>query len=145
LIGTGAIPGATNAGNASLWVDGNDLYLAYVDQIHGGRGAVTRYDGKNWVTLSNNFSEGPVDTVGITVDQGNPIVAFSDGSRQGKITVMTYSKGYWFPLGPKGFSAGLANYESVALDTVNHILYVAFRDSANGDQAAVMGYRLSKN
>jgi hypothetical protein len=138
----GSIPGTDNSANGSVWTDDSGLYLAYQDQTHGKRAAVARYDGKGWGVLQGNASDGPVDSMSLVVDHGTPLLAYADGARKNKITVMEYMNGSWSSLGLKGFSQGMATYESLALDSVSHILYVAFKDTAHGDKAAVMAYRL---
>ena len=52
----------------------------------------------------------------------NPYVAFEDGANSQKATVMKYSGGSWVVVGTAGFSAGVVQLTSLAIDSTRHSL-----------------------
>ena len=71
-------------------------------------------------------------------------IAYSDGMVGGKASVvypvysgLSFTK--WANLGKQGFSAGQANYTSIAM--ADSIPYIAYQDMANGGKVTVMQYK----
>jgi len=137
--------GVMGAANGSLWLDQSGIYLAYQDTMLGKKAGVMRYDGVSWKPVGKiGFSGGGIDTMSFLIDRGVPYAAFRDVDHTGRVTVMRYRDGDWHVVGTRGFSQGPAGYESLALDPVNHTLFLAFNDVANGKKAAVMGCSLPR-
>lgn len=70
-----------------------------------------------------------------------PYVAYRDGVAAGnnEITVKKFNGTTWEAVGAEGFTAGRADYISLAIDS-NDKLYVAYQDDANGDKTSVMAF-----
>jgi hypothetical protein len=120
-------------------------YVAYLDWGNSVKATVMKYDALagNWVTVgSAGFSAGEAENTSLAFDgSGNPYVAYRDDSNGGKATVMKYDAlaGNWVTVGPAGFSAGEADYTSLAFDG-SGTPYVAYGDVGHSHKATVMKY-----
>ncbi len=70
---------------------------------------------------------------------GTPYVAYRDKGNSYKATVMRFNGSTWVNVGTPGFSAGQADYTSIAIDA-SGTPYVVYRDSANSKKASVMKF-----
>jgi len=95
------------------------------------------------VGTKTGFSAGYAGYTSIALDNsGTPYVAYLDGSvvsYSTKATVMKFNGTSWETVGTAGFSAGAAEYISLALDS-GGIPYVAYPDGANSTKATVMKF-----
>jgi len=70
-----------------------------------------------------------------------PYVAYRSGWSVGnRTTVMRFDGTNWVNVGTAGFSAGSANFQSLAFHPSTHEPYVAFRDGGNGNRTTVMRF-----
>ncbi|HWP95570.1 MAG TPA: hypothetical protein VN426_01850 [Syntrophomonadaceae bacterium] len=93
-----------------------------------------------WAAVgSAGFSNASVNSCMALDNSGTPYVAFADGSKSNKATVMKYNGSSWAIVGAAGFSAGLANDISIAFDGVG-TPYVAYGDVGNSYKATVMRF-----
>ncbi|MFD0589358.1 S-layer homology domain-containing protein [Paenibacillus sp. GCM10027627] len=120
-------------------------YVAYKDWQNGGKATVMKYTGAGptgWESLgSAGFSAGLADNLSLQVDEGTPYVAFTDGDKSDRATVMKYTGAGptgWESVGSSGFSAGSASNPS--LKVYGGTPYVVYRDEGNDSKATVMKY-----
>lgn len=127
--------GALSAG-AGYWptlvVEGDNLYVCYMDSTNGGA-AVKKYDesGNVWSTVgSGAISTGSVGALTMTVSAGIPYVAYRDGGNNDKLTVKKYNKDIdgWVTLGTEGFSDTAVT--EISLSILDGIPYVAYRSES---------------
>lgn len=90
------------------------------------------------------FSSNARNDISIAIDRtGVPYVAFADYTyyvdMAAKVTVMKYNGTTWETVGNAGFSAGRADYISIAIDG-NNVPYVTYTDVADSDKATVMKF-----
>jgi hypothetical protein len=131
----------------SLALDANNVpYVAYHDGGNGGKATVMRYTGvgaTGWEPVgSAGFSAGDASYISLALDSSNiPYVSYQDSDNGGKATVKRYNSGSgaWETVGVAGFSAGYANYTSLALDG-NNRPFVAYLDYGNSNKATVLRY-----
>lgn len=145
-VGTGASISGFFSIFLSMALDGGGLpYVAFKDNRFGNQGVVMKYDGTSWAALG-----GTAVGIGFTPDTffytniviastGTLYLAFQDGSRANKVTVLKYDGTRWVAVGTPGFSAGSATYVSLALTSAG-TPYVAFKDLYNGGKATVMKF-----
>ncbi len=136
--------GAT--GYETLVLDSNDVpYVAYEDEKNNWKATVVKYndDSNSWETVgSAGFSAGVASYISLVIDSTDTLyIAYKDCGNAGKATVMEYDNDSdsWETVGSTGFSAGVALYETLALDS-NDIPYIAYLDEANDYKATVMKY-----
>jgi hypothetical protein len=141
---------AGRAFDVSLAIDSTGTpYVAY----KWGNATVMKYAGGSWQTVGTaDFSLGTAFHTSLAIDSTDtPYVAYADwgswGSYPtmpwldcigGKATVMVYVGGSWAAV-DVGFSAGEAEYASLAIDSTD-TPYVAYQDYGNGGSATVMKY-----
>lgn len=125
-------------------------YVAYSDNANSNKVSVMRYNDTSWVNAGNTgFSAGEGDYTSLTFGTGNqsPYVAFQDwggtSSEQGKATVMMLYGSSWVNVGNSHFSAGMANYTSIAFNPLNNQPYVAYVDWGNSKKTTVMMFYAS--
>ncbi len=120
--------------------------LAYADGANGNRLTVMNYDGAAWAPLgAPGFSAGQVSSVSLATGEvpvggGSATwyyAAYQDYANGQRATVMANDGSGWATLGSPGFSAGQANFISLAADTQG-IPYVAYQDAGNGNRVTVM-------
>jgi hypothetical protein len=104
---------------------------------------VMKFDGTNWGNVGNpNFSGDYTYFTSLAFSPtGQPYVAFQDNDVGGslKATVMKFDGNNWVYIGAKGFSAGEADYTSIAFSPSGQP-YVAYRDYGNATKATVMKF-----
>jgi hypothetical protein len=95
---------------------------------------------QNWQSLdTTGFSNGIATYTYLAFGNGVPHLAFSDASRRGRATMMSYTAcGAWQNVGNAGFSAGEASHVHLAFD--GSTPFVSYTDWANGFKATVMRY-----
>ena len=97
----------------------------------------------SWQTVGTaGFSAGGVAEISIALDSSDiPYVTYGDEGNSGKATVKKFDSvsGSWQTVGSAGFSAGRAEYPSIALDS-SGTPYVAYQDFGNSDKATVMKF-----
>jgi len=136
---TGTIDGT------SLKIDSSGTpYLAFIDSSTGTKLAtVMKYDGSSWSSVgSEGFSSGEISYISLALDSlDTPYIAYSGGTTVPgiKATVMRWSGSAWTEVGTGGFSAGTADYVSLAISG-DDTLFVAFKDGSTGGNATVMKY-----
>lgn len=127
--------------HAKLVAYGADLFLVYVDKSTTNL-TVMVYSGSSWTTLGGvGFADiacgfVSIACVDIRVDDGQPFVAFKDGSVSaptGRTSVMAYS-GTWSLVGAAGFSDNEVMELSLAVR--NGVPSVAYRDLTTGRAVA---------
>src|SRR5262245_31860480 len=94
---------------------------------------------QSWVPLGPDDADWPslssvVDLRMVVDPLNNPVVAFRDQSTNARATVRRWTGAVWMPVGNAGFSAGVANDMSLALDSSGQPV-VAYADDANGGRA----------
>jgi len=135
----------------SLLYNSGTLYMAYNDLYNYGNTVMTSTGG-SWTTAgSAGFSGGTPKYASVQVYQGEPYVAFIDGSSgvsEQKADVMGYNSGTgWGYLGGEGFNSGTTGIGSPSLqvDNTNGILYIAYSDIANSWKATVESYTIGSS
>jgi hypothetical protein len=118
----------------------NTPYVATTD-YHTGKITVVKYTGAGttgWATVGlASFSSGSASSLRLAIDKNNtPYVAYSDGDRNGKATVMEYNGAAWVIVGSAGLSESAASPD-LALDS-NNTPYIAYQDADNGSKATVL-------
>ena len=100
-----------------------------------------------WVPVGTaGFSDGGADYTSLFIynepiavpPKETPYVAFSDGAKTQKVTVMKFNGTGWQNVGAAGFSAGTADYTSLYI--YNGTPYVAYKDGGNLNRATVMKF-----
>ncbi len=129
----------STAHTTSLAVDTNGIvYAAYTDASQSNKTTVQQYDGNSWSIVgtagfssagqSQSLAVGPDNMLYMAVEE------FGIGA-----TVYKYNGSSWITVGSAGFSPGAVNHTSLAIDG-SGVLYVAFKDNANGGKTSVMKY-----
>ncbi|MGR0481987.1 MAG: hypothetical protein ACTFAL_11450 [Candidatus Electronema sp. V4] len=121
------------------------LYIAYQDWGNGGKMSVMKFNSaaSTWeqVGLAGFSAGGSFGTNLVLDSSGTPYVAYSDGANSGKMSVMKFNSAAstWEQVGLAGFSDGMSDYTSLAIDS-GGTLYVAYTDSANSGKVSVMKF-----
>jgi hypothetical protein len=128
-IGTAGFS-AGEARHTSITIDGSDTpYVAYQDYGNSSKATVMKYNGSSWVNVGTaGFSVAAAWYTTIAIDgSGTPYVVYMDEGNDNdlKATVMKYIGSSWETVGTAGFSAGIAEYTSIAIDG-SGIPYVVF-------------------
>jgi len=145
-VGTTTGLSAGTASFISLYVYNGTPYVAYEDEVNDNKATVMSFEAGSgtWTPVgSAGFSTTTVEYTSLYVYNGTPYVAYSDWNfteeaapfthpptyHYGKPTVMSFEagSGTWVPVGPAGFSAGIAWGESLFI--YNGIPYLACVDS----------------
>ena len=115
-------------------------YMAYQD---GYQASCMKFNGTSWEYVgSQNFTPGGATYTSLAIDVSDvPYMAFVDAYYlyNNKASVFKFNGATWVPVGTEGFSAGTANYTSLAIDAAGS-LYVAFQDGNSSSKATVMKY-----
>ncbi len=118
-------------------------YVAFQDWAYGYGATVMRNVSGTWQYVGHPGLSGGWSTwTSVGIDgTGAPCVAYQDAGDSNKLTVMRYNviDTAWETLGPRGFSAGVAQYPTLAFDHFG-AAYVAFSDWNAGNHATVMKY-----
>ena len=122
-------------------------YVAYMDGGNSQKATVRTFDGSAWSTVgSAGFSAGQATYTSLALHPttGAPYVAYSDYANAQKVTVMTFDDGGdWMSVGNVGFSAGRADYISLALHPTTGVPYVAYIDYGTSTRPTVMTFNVS--
>ncbi|TAG39387.1 MAG: LamG domain-containing protein [Cytophagia bacterium] len=111
-------------------------YVAYRDDMNGGKTTVMRFNGTVWVVVGTaGFSAGQANYQSLAFHPTTyePYVAYNDfdGFFNFKTTVMRFTSGAWANVGTAGFSVGSANHQSLAFHPTTYEPYVAYQDNSN--------------
>ncbi|MBU1299984.1 MAG: VCBS repeat-containing protein, partial [Bacteroidetes bacterium] len=128
----------------SIAINGNGTpYVAYRDAGNSSKATVMKYNESSWVTVGTaGFSAGQVSYTSIAIDgSGTPYVTYQDNATSpvNKATAMKYEESSWAPLGDAGFSAGQADYTSIAI-APNGIPVVCYSDGNQSSKMTAMKY-----
>jgi hypothetical protein len=139
-VGTAA-PTAGPVSLISLAMDQSNIPYVATTDYHTDKITVVKYTGTGttgWATVgSAGFSSGSASSLRLALDKNNtPYVAYSDGDRSGKATVMKYPGAAWVLVGSEGLSESAASPD-LALDS-NNTPYIAYQDADNGNKATVL-------
>ncbi|MEI7898034.1 MAG: T9SS type A sorting domain-containing protein [bacterium] len=120
-------------------------YVAYQDRNLFENITVMKFNGTHWVNVGNaGFSTDFPEYVSLAFSpsDGFPYVAYSDGIGGFKARVMKFNGTKWVNVGNtgQGFSAGEADYVSLAFNPADNQPYVAYKDYGNANKATVMTY-----
>ena len=123
----------TSNASPALAVYYESAYVAYRDDSTGGKGKVVMacmYPGPGTFSDLGYFSgEAAVDHISLALDGSTPYVAYSDGSQDGKLTVMYLYGEEWRPLGitPGGFTAEAVTETRIKI--FGNSVYVMYKSS----------------
>jgi hypothetical protein len=134
----------------SIAVDNNNVpYVVYSGRRtidYKNKLTVQKHNGTSWELVgSARFSEGNSDTYNsaIAIDNNNvPYVAYENSGDSGvefKSIVQKFNGTSWETVGSSGFSQGVADDISIALDG-NNVPYVAYLDVANSYGSTVQKF-----
>lgn len=117
------------------------LYVAYRDNVNGGKLTVLEWDGASWTPVGGaGVTQGSILFPSMSVaPDGTPYVAFSDNANAGKTTVLRWDGISWNSLGGAGISGSGAWYQSLAISP-NGTPYVSYKDFGNGGRATVLSW-----
>ena len=127
----------------SIAVNNGIPYVAYKDMANQNKTTVMKFDGSDWVVVGMpGFSSGIASYQSLVFNEDTLYVAFRDDSFSaatfGGTTVMKFNGSAWVNVGSPGFSAGEANYQSLAF--YDNIPYVAYQDNSDVFKTAVMKF-----
>jgi len=118
-------------------------YVVYQDVPHSSKATVMAFTGEAWTAVGSvGFSAGYCEYSNIAFDRsGTPYVVYEDEISGGgdKATVMKFNGTSWVTVGSPRFSAGVAQWTSIAVDP-SGIPYVAYQDEGHGDNITVMKF-----
>ncbi len=138
-----SLPDASNSNGSYVSMALNSSGNPVVLYKAGYAATCKRYNGSSWDVLgSSTFTPSGADYTSLAIaPSGDIYAAFKDlyYAVNGKVTVMKYSGSSWSTVGTQGFSAGDANYVSIAV-TASGIPYVVYQDGANSNKATVRRY-----
>ena len=99
---------------------------------------VPGFSGGGTITSGGQF----YTTLAFQPNSSVPYVAYKDWSNGSKLTVMRFGQGSaWEVVGSPGFSAGAANFISLAFNPSTSLAYVAYQDvNTTGSKATVMRF-----
>ena len=145
VIGTAGFSAGT-AYFTSLAIDSTTgtPFVAYSDGNNGYKVTVQRFvAGSGWTVVGTpGFSVRTAQYTSLAIEKttGTPFVAYRDYANGEKATVQYYdAEGGWTVIGTAGFSAGQADYVSLALDSTG-TPFVAYQDVANGNKSTVQKF-----
>ncbi len=128
----------------------DELFAVYRDAGNSGKATVKKFNtaALSWESVGGEgLSIRGANFISFQLDSNNtPFVAYQDEWNLNKTTVRRFNNktGNWQNVGSEGFSAGTANYVSVALDrTANP--WVIYQDAVNQNKATVKHYNKLKN
>jgi len=94
----------------------------------------SRYNNSSWQPVGQKgFSNSGANSPDITFDANNvPYVAFIDGARDSRLTVMKYNGTAWVTVGNSGFTDAGASHCNIAFDSQNipYVLYYSYKYGA---------------
>ena len=125
-------------------------YVAYKNGNSGNttaKAVVQTFSGGAWSVVgpADGLSAGQADYISLAFHPttGAPFVSYRDASTspQYKATVQTFSGGAWSVVGSAGFSAGIAQFTSLAFHPTTGAPYVVYQDaSATPFKATLMTF-----
>lgn len=90
---------------------------------------VGKYDGAGWTTLGTpEFATGVYPSLALDAN-GVPHLALGDASVSRRATVLRFTSAGWEPVGARGFSAGAAYWNHLAVDPLGTV-HLAFMDDS---------------
>ncbi|MFV0470622.1 MAG: T9SS type A sorting domain-containing protein [Paludibacteraceae bacterium] len=94
-----------------------------------------------WQSIGTaGFTPAGVDFPSLAFNSNDgPFVAYRDGLKSWKTTVMKFNGTNWVTVGTAGFSAAGSEYTSLAFNSSDEP-YVAYRDAGNSKKATVMKF-----
>jgi hypothetical protein len=142
--------GSTGFSTGSVWWTSLALspfngqpFVAFQDQSNSDKATVMNFDGTNWVNLGTaGFSAGASDFISLAFNPSDSklYIAYRDfASANENATVMKFDGTNWVNVGSAGFSAGQADYTSLAFNLSGQP-YVAYMDWVNSQFATVMKF-----
>jgi len=126
-------------GDASIIMTGidrnGDIHAAYVDAVSSNKVTVKKYSSSSWTTVgSAGFTPGSVNSLALALynvsDPSVPTIAFGDGTRSGKASVMEYTTS-WDNVGDAGFTPTAIHNISLAINSTGK-QYVAYTYTTGG-------------
>ena len=143
LGNAGFSAGATLYTSLAFSPSDGEPYVAYEDVENHYGATVMKFDGTSWVNVGNaGFTAGWVAHTCLAFNpiDNMPYVAYGgDEDNQQNATVMKFNGENWVTVGNPDFSAGWAEYTSLAFSPSGQP-YVAYQDFANNNEATVMKY-----
>ncbi len=136
----GISPGAVN--HTSLAIDDNGvLYVAFKDNVNGGKTSVMKYNGTTWVQVgATGISTGNAVSQKMAIDNNNvPYVAYADNNTARKLQVYKFNGTSWVSVGGPNISSGPAVSPTIAFDA-NNTLFTAYKDGFPQGPATVLKY-----
>jgi len=129
--------GGTNYNSFAISKQGK-MFLAFQDFSNASHITVMCDTGNGWWAVGGPASAGIGSQCNIATGiNDTPYVAFTDNYNFSSLTVAKWTGSGWYPLGTPGFSFGVANYPSIAIDPAG-MPYVAFCHQAIGDSVVVV-------
>ncbi|MBL8027177.1 MAG: hypothetical protein JNL74_12235, partial [Fibrobacteres bacterium] len=82
----------SNATSYAIAASNDTIYLAFRDNTQSNRITIWKYNGTNWSVIATGAGSGAASAISISFTAiGKPCIAFSDGSRNGKLSLLAYS------------------------------------------------------
>lgn len=118
-------------------------YVGFEDAGNSFGATVMTYNGTDWIPVGvPGFTAGTANYISLAVNPAGSnqlCIAFMDGAHGNKASVMMYNGSAWVYLGNPGFSAGEAEYLSLAFSPAGQP-FVAFSDEGHNGKITVMKY-----
>ncbi|WP_167859188.1 S-layer homology domain-containing protein [Paenibacillus cymbidii] len=119
-------------------------YVAFKEST-GSLIHIMKFNGTDWTSVGGaGLSGGAGNSVSLAYDDmaDKLYVAYSDGEMSGAVTVRVFDSGanQWIPVGTAGFSGNAAAEISLAADSNNNMLFVAYADGGQQGRVTVMSY-----
>ena len=124
----------TTIQNIDVEIDAsNTVYVSYVNTPR--KASVKKYDGTDWISVGDDgFSDAQIDELSMSIQGGQPVVAYSDKSLFNRATVKRFNGTSWESVGDNGFTLASAIYPDV--EVYNDEIYVAFMDGSTANSGA---------
>jgi hypothetical protein len=138
----GVFDTSSYATQISLAIDtNNNPYVALTHHDAPYQTAVWGYIGAAWHKIGQNVTAGDAEELNLkATNQNTLIISYIDYTNtMHQISVSRYTPAGWNLLGNQDFSAGTAEYSSLAVSSKGDV-YVAYKDDATGYGATVKEY-----
>jgi len=146
VVGTAGFSAGT-ADYPSLAIDPTTgtPFLGYRDVVNSLKATVQKFvAGTGWTVVGTaGFSAGTVSYTSLAIDPttGTPFLGYRDIGNGNKATVQKFVAGTgWTVVGTAGFSAGGADYTSLAIEPTTGTPFLGYRDDVNGNKATVQKF-----